>query len=327
MLYVAAGGGDSYEAGLVVAQRRGGQAPTVERSIQFYRADVGLAPDGSVLQWDPAPTLRRINALPFRADGRYQDIDDGAVFWVNVARAARPQRIVLVTVRRNALPQIEARGQFTDLAIPVGSGLAEQTHASLFANGVVGVEFNFYGPRLNRLGWYAMTKFADLYPQPLTLQPLLRQDVRNRLARLRDIRVLDLSIRRGYAGVLAQANRDIFTGLEAMGDASAAEEIHVVLKPARYSRTGRLARPLLQAVRQLSNRNDLRDNASTFRVQGTNEQLHSEWIDVLSDQLIARKRIVKHGPNSRALDSASAFAAIDEAYNEMRDQVDAAARM
>jgi hypothetical protein len=265
--------------------------------------------------------------LPFTPEGRYQDIEDGSVFWLNVVRAAQPQQAVLVTVRRNALPLIEASGRFTDLTIPVGAGLAEQTHAILYPNGVVGVEFNFYGPRIARLGWYAMAKFRDLYPNPITFQPLLRQDVRARLARLLDIRVLELSVRRGYAGVLAQANRDIFSGLEALAGASEADEIELVLKPKRYSRRERLAEGLLQAVRQVGNRADVRENSSRFRVQGTNPEQRSEWIDVLSDQLIARKRIVKHAPNSRALESGSAFEAIEEAFRELEQHVEAAARM
>jgi hypothetical protein len=310
-----------------VNQRRGGQRPTFERAIHFYRADIGLDAAGAVQVWDPLPTLQHTSRLPFTPAGRYQEIEDGAVFWLNVVREGRPQQAVLVTVRRNALPLIEARGQFTDLAIPIGAGLAEQTHAIFYPNGVVGVEFNFYGPRIARFGWYAMAKFRDLYPQPITFQPLLRQDVRDRLARLRDIRVLELSVRRGYAGVLAQANRDIFSGLDALGGASGADEIEVVLKPRRYSRVERLAGGLLQAVRQVANRPDIRENASRFRVQGTSVEGRSEWIDVLSDQLIARKRIVKHAPNSRALESASAFGAIDETYRELIEQIEPAARM
>lgn len=42
---------------------------------------------------------------------------------------------------------------------------------------------------------------------------------------------------------------------------------------------------------------------------------------MLSDKLIVRKQIIRQGERSRALDSTSAYAAIEAAFAEVRDEL------
>jgi len=223
---------------------------------------------------------------------------------------------------------LERAGTLAPLGVPPTSGVVEQTHIVFFGNNIVGVEFNFYGPRVNRLTSYFASKAAQLYGVPPSFEPLLRQDVRNRLANLEHVKIFDLSIRRGYAGVLAQANRDLFGGLEAMAETAHAEEIEVVLKPRRYSRREMLSDALLNPIRRLAGRADLRDNASRFKVTGVVQGDDGvQLIDVLSDQLISRKRIVRQGLRTRAIQSDAAFRAIEEAYRDLDQDLQEAARI
>jgi len=48
-------------------------------------------------------------------------------------------------------------------------------------------------------------------------------------------------------------------------------------------------------------------------------------VDVLRDELVASKKVVRVDSRSRALDPAATYAAIEEAYLELKPQLEAAA--
>ena len=57
-------------------------------------------------------------------------------------------------IRRTGLPQLEQAGTVSDLKIADNAGLVEAVHVVFFPDNIVGADFNFYGPRLSRLGYY-----------------------------------------------------------------------------------------------------------------------------------------------------------------------------
>ncbi len=296
--------------------------PTVERKIYFYRVDSGLDDAGRPLLYDPVPALSHVSTLPFTSAGRYWELDETVTCCV-IDHLESPQRLRLINVRRSGLPQIEDGGSFSPLQLPRTSGLAETTHVVLFPGNIVGVEFNFYGPRAGRLGAYLGVKAAGHGP-PISLQPLLRHDVATQLAQLADVRVLDLKIHASYASVVEQASQDLGNAFAAAARAGEAEIVELVLRPRPYSR-GSLARRILSTVRTLGAREDLRENALRFVVRGRNGQTSSiEEVDVLRDQLISVKQIVRQDGRYRTLESESAYGAIEAAYEELSNEITAA---
>ncbi len=296
----------------------------VERKVYFYRVDVGTDEGGRPATFDPVPVFQHINRLPFTWEGRYLEAGEGnaTCCWVDSMRA--PRRLRIANVRRSGLPQVERAGRLSALNIPPESGLVEQVHVVFFPDGIIGSEFNFYGPRLSRLSRYLAVKASGLCP-PVAFNPLLRQDVMQQLMRLEDIRLFQLKILASYATVVAQADRDLGAAFEAAKRAGQAEEIEIILGPRAYSR-GHLASRILSVTRRLGRRADLRESTSRFVVKGFNRETQRvEIIDVLSDQLISRKQIVLEDPRTRALNRGSAYAAVEEAYAELRDELRAAA--
>jgi hypothetical protein len=231
---------------------------TVERNIYFYRLDTGGRNIGEPIAFDPTPILRHIDSLPFAIPGRYAVDNDERVTscWVDHNKA--PHRIRIGSIRRSDLPQVEQGGDLTPLRIPAGAGLVEQIHIVFFPDGLVGSEFNFYGPRISHLGSY----LAEKSPVPgmhFAFEHLLRQDVAEQLARLEDIRLLDLRIRSSYANVIAEADHDLGSAFKAAQRASEADEVGLVLRPRPYSR-GSLAIRLLDTVRRVSKNEDCRES-------------------------------------------------------------------
>lgn len=299
------------------------QRNTVERKIYFYRANVGADGSGRPLPFSPAAALRHINALPFSNAGRYlADGDTALCCWVD--RPNPRQRFRLGQIRRSGLPQVEQRGALTDLTIPANSGLVESIHVVAFPDNIVGSDFNFYGPRMSRLGIYLETKAAGHCPD-VTFEPLLRRNVAEELDRLCEVRMFNLKIRASYAATVAQANEDLGAAFEAAARAGDAEELEIILRPRRHSRNA-LADRMLRTARRLARRADLRTEASKFEIKGVRaDDGRLEVIDILRDQLIAREEVMKQTRRGRALDSTSAYEAIERAFSELQGELAVAA--
>lgn len=308
------------------SRRRSQQRPPVERRIYFYKADAGRDAAGRLVAFDPVPVLRHLEGLPFTVDGRYWDTGDGhnTCCWIDSV-TSRP-RMRFGNVRRSGLPQVERRGEIDTLDIPAAAGLLEQVHVVFFGHNIAGSEFNFYGPRLSRLARYIAEKANGTCP-PLTFEPLLRQDVMEQIGRLEDIRLLHLKIHASYADVVAEADQDLGSAFEAAARAGEAEELEIILRPRAHSRQA-LSSRLLQTVKRLAHGRDLRQESTHFSIKGYDSETgRVETVDILRDQLISKQRIILQDERTRALDSASAYAAIAEAYEELRDELLAAARV
>jgi hypothetical protein len=293
------------------------QRQTAERNIYFYRANWGFLSTGEPRPINPTPWLHAINGLAFTEAGRYLEIEPGLLTCCWVDRDRAQQRLRVGTIRRSGLPQLERAGQLTDLPIPATSGLAEQVHVIFFGNNIVGSEFNFYGPRLSRLSDYLAERAGVRNPR---VTFVLQQ-----LNRLGEIRLLQMRIKASFMDTIAQLDQDLGAAFEAARRATDAEEVELTLKMTPHSRQP-LSHRVVGFVRRLARRADTRTEMSQFIVRGVNNQTNRvEVVDALSDHLIAKKQIVRESARSRALDTAAAYAAIEQAYDELRDELQAAA--
>lgn len=311
-----------------MARRPRRAKPTIERKIHFYRVDAGTNAGGRPIDYDPRPALQAVERLPFTDDGhgRYLDDDDGNAICVWPEIGAERTALRFCQVRRNGLPQVEENGVVNDLTIAENAGLLEPVHVVFFGENIVGADFNFYGPRLSRLGYYMRAKSGGNGPL-LQFMPLLNRDIADQLNRLNDIALFDLRIKAAYVETVRQAD-------ESLGEAFAAnarildgdaEDIQLVLRPERGQRQGAFRR-LLQPIRSLVGVRDFRENTERFQVRGRmNDTGKIDTIDLLRDQLIATKQILRVGERSRAVQAESAYQAIEMAYNELRESLRVAA--
>ncbi|MBB5775046.1 hypothetical protein [Nonomuraea jabiensis] len=201
-------------------QRRSRQpkAPTVKRSIYFYRIDAGAdetgIPRNIAAELDAG--LKAIDDLPFESDSRrYMSQADGSSLcaWVDDA-VGEIAKVRLGTIRKNALPQSELGGILRNLALTDEEGLCETSHMCLFPNGIVGVEHNFYGPRAKRLAAYMIYALSGSCP-PFALEALLNHDVAQQLEGLKSVRKLTLRVRKSYTQSISDANESLGRALDA----------------------------------------------------------------------------------------------------------------
>ena len=173
---------------------------------------------------------------------------------------------------------------------------------------------------MSRLSWYLRERGSGHCPD-VTFEPLLRQDVAAALDRLQEIRLFHLKIRAAYAATVAQADRDLGEAFAAAQRAGDADQLEIVLKPRKYSRNP-LAHRVLQAARFLGRREDLRLEASKFQVKGVRADTGVlEVVDVLRDQLVVQEEVMRQSERGRALQSVSAFEAIERAHGALEDEL------
>lgn len=292
---------------------------TIERKIQFYRIDAGQDQNGTPIKFNAVATLNHINQLQFTNSntGRYYVDSSGHVLccWVDSLRS--PYGLRLGWIRRSSLPQLESGGSLMPLFIAPGSGLAEQTHVIIFDTNIVGVEFNFYGPRINRFQNYIWERCRPVCPT-VRIQPLLRDDIIQRLNRLGDVRMFTLRVRASAASQLAQANKSLSAALLAAAKVGEPEDIEIILRP---KRKGNLP-GIVDLTKEILSEPEKLEGAKAFRVSGINAQSEAfETIDCLSAQFSFMKRVARVDERSRAVDTNSAYNAIWEAYHENEAQL------
>lgn len=294
--------------------------PQVDRRIQFYKITSGQSAAGEPLSLDVGPLLQQINGLAFEEGARYVAGPDGTSLccWPD-RHATAPYRFRLGVIRRGGLPRLENAGALSDLTIPQDAGLVELTHCAAFEHGIVGAVFNFYGPRPNRLASYLNAR-AHL-PQPAEMEALLRQDVQQRFDRLENLKLLDLKVRPAFVDTLEEANQDLGSAFAAARDAGGAEHVQIVLRSGR-ARRDHLAGRVTGFVSNLLHRDDLQDNAERFVVKGFDRDAQRvEELDLLNDKLVSKKSIVRQNARSRALNDTAAYEAIEEAFDELHDEL------
>lgn len=306
--------------------KKGSKRNELERKIHFYRAYCGKEKSGKPKTFKHGPHLAHINGLPFTdhktGGGRYFEDADGNVFccWPD----KDPNKARFAVIRRDAFPQIEEQGNVSPLSVPANAGLVEIIHVRFFPKNIVGFDANFYGPRLPRLGRYLNQVASGIGPN-VRFDPLLRRDAVKELTG-KDLRVFSMRINRSEIDTVKQANKSLGEAFAATDKISQADEVQVILRPTRYTR-GILGKKVMDLTKKLAKRSDIRTIASEFKVDVLPPGKASQTIDLLGDAFIADTRILRQSSKGRALEPRDAFAKIEEAYEDRRQELEKAASL
>jgi hypothetical protein len=152
----------------------------------------------------------------------------------------------------------------------------------------------------------------------------LRQDVAAVLQRKKAVRKLSLNVRRPYIDIIEQAEASLGSALRAAETASHADCVGVYLEPEPYQRRN-LDDGIMGMLRRLAPRSDLRENARILKATVIDQQTdRAEEIDLLRDELISQKKILRQHGRTRVLLRDDAYHKIVEAYTERQGDLAAA---
>ncbi|MCU1669461.1 MAG: hypothetical protein JWP40_2388 [Blastococcus sp.] len=302
---------------------------TIQRSIYFYRADTG-AESGQPKPLDLTNELLTLDKLPFGDEakgGRYvvSSGDDLCAF-VDSDPKRTPVRVRLARIRRSGMPQSELAGILTPVQLPDGAGLYEATHMVFFKNHIVGVEFNFYGPRPRRFEPYLRRLLGDV-TTPFFLEPLIRRDAESKLRDQEGLRLFQLKIRPSSIAVVEAADRSLGAALRAQQTAGAPDMLGLYLQAEPKNRRAQLAPRLLEATRVLARRQRIREEAELFLVKGVGQDGRVNKIDVLSDGLISRRDVPVMDGTARVVSSDKMYEQIEAAHRDLFDELIAASAL
>jgi len=225
--------------------------------------------------------------------------------------------------RRSSLPELETGGVLEPLDIPKNSGLAEITHFIYFQeNDILGVEFNFFGPRANSLKSYLTEKSrnTDMPFEYIELNPILNQDLDTLLQDLGEINFFQMEIARNELSIIEELDRDLYSAFDSASRVSDAESVEVILRKKKYSREGFPLPFSKNGIKELLSIGDNRQKINKMKVNASSyfEESNKDF-DLLEDKMITSKKVSTLGSRSRSVDSESMFSKIEEAYNELKD--------
>ena len=297
----------------------------VERRVHFYRAECGKDGSGKPVPFKPAAAFNHIKSLAFESFAEkggcyFEEGENIYCCWPESATRAQ-----FAVIRRDALPTIEEKGIRKALNLSATAGLVEAIHVRLFADNIVGFDFNFYGPRLARFGRYLNT-VAEGHGPDVAFGPLLKRDASEDLKDGKELTMFSLRIHRAHADIIEQIDQSLYDTFDAIKKITDADELEVVVKPKPYSRKS-VGKPLLKAARRLAKRPDVRQVASSFQVRVAAPGLPTQTIDLLGDHFIADTRILRQTPKGRALDTEDAYTKIEEAFSDRKAELKKAAAL
>lgn len=296
---------------------RNNPSRSTKRSIYFYslRHRITDLPFSARDIGQLGNLLRQMRQPP------YMQIEDDNVLcgWIDPAQG-NPIKFRLGLTRRSALPFTERAGTLTPLALRPDEGISEITHLCLFPQSVAGIEFNFYGPRQNRVADYIYEKTG----LPIKFVPLLNPQAAEELQNFNGLKSFELQIESEKLTELIQANASMRDILENVEDYNGLHtlEIRVAVKPRSEDV---LDNRFLVAARQIYARLNGRQDLRKFKVKGVSNNFdHAKEIDLLSEYIVSSQQVLKSDARSRSIDTTSAFAAILRSHTELGEQINGA---
>lgn len=307
---------------------------TMKRKIQFFKVDMYcLNSENNLLervrdQTERANTVfNYIGGLTFdhvANSNRYYRFSNGNEMSMYVDQFYN-NRIVgrIVTCRRNQLPDVEDAGVLSALPIPNQAGLAEITHfIYYFQTQIVGMEFNFYGPKAGNLKTYLEEKSNGEISQFL-ITPVIRPDLDPILNNPDlEISMFEVEAHRNAGEVLKDLNKNLGVAFKVASSASEAETVEIILRKKAYSRSGFWGGFLNIGALMDRFRLSDRDKFNKLKMNVVDPKNRKvKPIDLLADKLTLTKDIEYINGRRKSIQSASMYREIDNAYNELRSQL------
>lgn len=303
---------------------------TIQRKIGFFGVELKRV-NGEILA--PIPNYEQvarqifldIENLPFEGEfNRYLTLENMNSLFMFVDEHSDTICGRLIVTRRSLLPDVESRGNLIPLNIPDDSGLAEITHFVFFPDKkIIGIEFNYYGPRPSSLALYIQRKANEII-HDVTFNPIYNHDIDDLLRRIGEVSLIEIEVQKNGINILKELDENLASAFKAAASASDAETVEILLRRKRYSRKGFPFPWLLEKVKALLNSPDpdVRGNIGKFKVRGTDKLTEEQrTFDLLQDKFVASKKVVRTDDRRRSIDKNSMYNAIKSAFQELHGQL------
>jgi|ERR1041385_2193828 hypothetical protein len=289
---------------------------SMKRRIIFARLQLA----GNV-DFQLQPALAFVNGLPHTQAGRNMPWSNGEELTCLIDGMGATPSFRMARLRNRGLPPVANGGKISDLHIPPGSSLAEQTHMVYFASdGILGIELNPDGPRPPSIRGYLRDRLNP-HPPDLFFFYLVNKEVSERLERLEYITKFTIRVRKNHLKAIHSTSGTLQKALKAALEPGP-EVVEMTLSCEPFSKHD-IGATLLDDAKMLAASDAAFETIDKLQIEGYEADADRvTFIDVLSDKLLARKTMsVVERPHSQHIDSDSACKAIREAYKELRAEL------
>ena len=292
----------------------------VTRKIYFYRINAGRNLAGELILYNLESALKVIQGLDFKTDAGYLRDDGGFDICGFVDEQSSLQKVRFCKIIRDDLPQIERQGNLADLELAEKEGLAHCVHVVFFPDNIVGLEYNYNGPTVTRICEYLHEKTKNVCPKTPVFEHLVHPDTIARLKHMKTVRRFRIKVRPSLLNSVEQADESLAATFRSARDLAQAKEIELSLSVGHAGRKETLGTKLIDVATTLVTLKDTNNDVISAEINGYNDTGKIDLVDLLSAKLIAIKNIPRRRGRTNAPPKELVYAAIEEAYNEFKDQ-------
>jgi hypothetical protein len=245
------------------------------------------------------------------------------VQWWGPTDKSTPDLLVIAKIRRGGLPAVELDGQFRSLDLLEGEGLAEPSHAAFFPGNIVAVVKSGYSPSHLRVAEW-LNKVLEVKPE-VRLDPIIRRNVRARLAEVDEVTALTVKYDTDQIGKLKSKSSRLWKALDAIRGDYGGLEATIILKP-RRGHASEISQMLLDDIEAVVLDIPENEDADYLRAQlnfRNAETEKADSINFIEDRLTVRLPIEQTVVDEEtAVLSRSASRGIQAAYDRVVGQLD-----
>lgn len=221
--------------------------------------------------------------------------------------------------RKSGLPMIEGQGNFRPIQINAsqGEGINDLSHLTFFKGGVIGFEFNFYGPRVGSLAQYISEK-ANC---EIGFRPILNPDTAAKLARMTTVTKFELKVKSNDLAALDLGNKKFEDAVANLGEFSNCTDLTISMSVDSRKQDG-----LLQKVKSFAQRivdgDEAEETVKKVKLYGKDSlSTRIDEVDLLQEFLLSKQEVVLQNQHLRVVDSISAYNAIASGYSDLKQSI------
>lgn len=287
---------------------------TVTRTVQFFRIYTDIV-DDALVPFDRAAVCAAVHELEGSPDPYWEAGDGDVQVCAYLDDAGDTDRFSLAKIRRRSRPLTEEGMVRGTLDLDPGIGLMDPIHIRLFPNNIMGAEYNDDGPRASRLRSFLREKMPEKYGN-FTMTPIYDRDVKERLENLEEISLFHFQVDKAALD-LQLKERNFFRGIFDSGAQAEMNTIEVIMRVSKRNEHGNTD----EIKSEIDALLDSPAGVQKVKVRGREDGGKSEEIDLLKDRVISRQHMMRLDAETSAIEPASAYRAIGEAYESVRERI------
>ncbi|MBF6619134.1 MAG: hypothetical protein ITG02_02770 [Patulibacter sp.] len=291
---------------------------TDNKRVLFY--DVETFDNGSQNQQsvDIVPFFQAVAALPAVAlskkkPTRYLEWKDNELLMEVFSSSADQIKGGFAIKRLSGLPRLESAGNWSDVVLQAGQGLAEIRHFIYWPkHKVIGIEVNGNGPGMGALAAYIKGKAPKGAIGLVEFSIYLAADQFDVLQASTRVSSATIGVRRDSLDEISKLDQDLHDGLESLAKSSNAHELRVELKLGTRKKGASLDVGFAGKLKAFIGNAKQRESLTTLKAYASDEGLgEMRTIDLLEDRFVGREAVVVN--NDGVVDRASMLKAIETA--------------